>query len=120
MVEFKILKEMNAPQVIEKIENGDWEVEYDYFDLEILDGHYYVRHSINVNDEVSEYEVEFPEHEDIQELREEIYEAEDLGDSFERIDELKAILNDRLSGVEHNDVYDYEAVPSVLHKGFYI
>ena len=33
---------------------------------------------------------------------------------------LKAILNDRISNVEHNDVFDYDGEVSVLEGGFYI
>lgn len=113
--------ELNAKQVLQKIENGELEVNYEYYSLDDDYGHKVVVHGVlHPSGEVSDYEVEYYEHEDIQEMRQAIEEAEESGESFERIDELKAILNDRISNVEHNDVFDYDGDVSVLKNGFYI
>lgn len=113
--------ELNAEQVLQKIENGELEVNYEYYNLEESDGCKSVVHGVLFPDgEVSDYEVEFYEYEDIQEMREAIYEAVDNGEQPEHIYELEKNLNDRIGNVEHNDVFDYDGDVSVLEDGFYI
>lgn len=110
---------MNKQQVLENINKEVFKVNWEYNEIEEEDIHKFARHEVLIDGEVSEYEVLYPEHEDIQEIREDLAEAEDNGDEKE-IEELEYKLYDRLAGVEQNDVFDYDAVPSVLFNGQYI
>lgn len=110
---------MNKQQVLENINKEVFKVNWDYNEIEWEDIHKLARHEVLIDGEVSEYEVLYPEHEDIQELREELAEAEDYG-SEKEIQELEYKLYDRLAGVEQNDVFNYDAEPSVLFNGQYI
>ena len=110
---------MNKQQVLENINKEVYAVNWEYNEIEEEDIHKFARHEVLISGEVSEYEVLHPEHEDIQELRESLSEAEDHG-NVKEIELIKAEINDRLSGVEQNDVFDYDAEPSVLFNGQYI
>ena len=110
---------MNKQQVLENINKGAFKVNWEYNEIEEEDIHKFARHEVLIDGEVSEYEVLYPEHEDIQELREDLAEAEDHGD-VEEIERIKYEIYDRLSGVEQNEVFDYDAEPSVLFDGQYI
>ena len=111
----------NKEQVLRKIENGELEVNYEYYSLDDDYGHKVVVHGVlHPSGEVSDYEVEYYEHEDIQEMREAINEAVDNGEQFEHIYELEKVLIERIGNVEHNDVFDYDGDVSVLKDGFYI
>ena len=110
---------MNKQQVLENINKEVYAVNWEYNEIEEEGIHKFARHEVLIDGEVSEYEVLYPEHEDLQELREYLSEAEDHGD-VEEIELIKAEINDRLSGVEQNDVFDYDAEPSVLFNGQYI
>lgn len=110
---------MKKQQVLENINKEVFAVNWEYNEIEEEDIHKFARHAVLVNGEVSEYEVLYPEHEDIQELREELAEAEDYGNEKE-IKQIEYKLYDRLAGVEQNEVFDYDAEPSVLFNGQYI
>ena len=110
---------MNKQQVLENINKEVFKVNWEYNEIEEEDIHKFARHKVLIDGEVSEYEVLYPEHEDLQELREELAEAEDHGDA-EEIERIEYEIYDRLSGVEQNDVFDYDAEPSVLFNGHYI
>lgn len=110
---------MEKQQVLKNIENGLYQVNWDFNEIEEEDIHKLARHEVLIDGEVSEYEVLYPEREDLQELREEIEEKNDLGEWLEAED-LEFKLYDRLAGVEQNDVFDYDAEPSVLFNGRYI
>lgn len=110
---------MEKQQVLQNIESGLYQVNWEYNEIEYEDIHKLARHVVLIDGEVSEYEVLYPEHEDLQELREELAEAEDHGDA-EEIERIEYKIYDRLSGVEQNDVFDYDAEPSVLFNGKYI
>lgn len=110
---------MNKQQVLENINMEVFKVNWEYNEIEEEDIHKFARHEVLINGEVSEYEVLYPEHEDIQELRENLSKAEDHG-NVEEIEIIEEEINERLSGVEQNDVFDYDAEPSVLFNGQYI
>lgn len=110
---------MNKQQVLENINKEVFKVNWEYNEIEEEDIHKLARHEVLIDGEVSEYEVLYPEHEDIQELREELAEAEDY-DNAEEIERIEYKLYDRLAGVEQNEVFDYDAEPSVLFNGQYI
>ena len=110
---------MNKQQVLENIENGALEVNWEYWDYEDEDGHKFARHEVLEDGEPTLYEVIYPEHEDLQELREDLMQAQDEED-YEAIERIKVEIDDRISNVEHNDVFDYDAEPSVLFDGQYI
>ena len=110
---------MNKEQVLKAIENGDLEVNWEFWDYEDEHGHKLARHELLEDGEPSLYEVLYPEHEDLQELREDLMQAEDEAD-YVAIERIKAEIDDRISGVERNDVFDYDAEPSVLFDGQYI
>ena len=110
---------MEKQQVLKNIENGLYQVNWEYNEIEEEDIHKLARHEVLIDGEVSEYEVLYPEHEDIQELREGIEEKNDAGEWLEAED-LEFALYDRLAGVEQNNVFNYDAEPSVLKNGQYI
>lgn len=110
---------MDKQQVLENIKKGLFKVNWEFNEIEDEDMHKFARHEVLIDGEFIGYEVLYPEHEDIQELREEIEEKNDSGEWLEAED-LEFELYDRLAGVEQNEVFDYDAEPSVLFNGQYI
>lgn len=111
--------EYNKNEVVELLEKAVWSVDFDNYDILEDDGHFFVRHNvIDLNDENVGYELQYGEHSDLYDLREEVYESKLMGDENEQ-DRLELELHERLS-VEHNDVFDYDSEPSILCDGCYI
>lgn len=110
---------MNKQELLENINNEIFAVNWEYNDIEEEDIRKFARHEVLIDGEVSEYEVLYPEHDDIQELREDLAEAEDYGNE-KSIKELEYKLHERLANVEQNEVFKYDAEPSVLKNGQYI
>lgn len=109
---------MNKGLILENVAKGVWEVDFDMWGLgksEVSGEKYIIHNVMHEGDDL--IEVAYPEQEDIIKLREDSKEAKLHGKPLEVIEHAKWLIVDRLSDVEINDIYDYDADPVVLVNG---
>lgn len=109
---------MNKGLILENVAKGVWEVDFDrwgFDESEVSGGKYIVHMVMHEGDDL--IEIAYPEQEDIIKLREDLYEAKLSRQPLEVIERIGWFIVDRLSGVEINDVYDYDADPIVSVNG---
>lgn len=101
--------------ILNALKSGELEADFDSWDFDEIFG---VRHAVHDIKEVSDVQVAFPEHQELQDLREELKETLLEGYDHESKKYLKIFdeISSFLEG-EMNDVYDYETEPKVLIDG---